>query len=341
MQKREVGKRIKAIRHTMTQAEFASILDVTQSMVSAWESGREAPSTGNWLKIASLTGDADADWCWKQAGLDYRALAQKEIERIMREKKERLEDAGSPEHIDQIELIRRVRQTPQGLEPAGPSLLMPAEAISNPLSTYCFVFEEYEAVVDTTDAGAGNVLPFLGKLVLARFAPKAERENYPWPEGFFVGVLDWPEEHMTLGKIEWILRFLPLAYTPPSRTGIIVGLWTEREFETPATEAPIATREDFEAAFIKDARRAFPRQEGESEEDWVARAVKLETEKRESPEALIAAGASFMDGFLEGRKIWQGRMQRAAREMRIPRGCEIAGRVIAQFPRPKASEGDR
>ncbi len=334
----DAATRIRKLRGSLTQAKFAELLHVAQPMVSAWEAGRELPSSADlWIKFGEFAGYPDCYWFWERAGLNRQKLLAA-TERML---KDQIKDADLPFLANQIVLVPRVRKTSHGLEPTGNPLPMPAEAIPNALSTYCFILEGYEAVVDTTDAGAGNVLPFLGKLVLARFAPKTERENYPWPEGLFIGVLDWPEEKRMLGKIEWVLRFLPLAYIASEFREIIVGLWTEREFEAPVTKGPIATWGDFEAKFIRDAKQAFPRQEGESEEDWVARAVKSEREKRESPEALLAMAAHGMAGLLEGQRIGRARMERAASEVRIPPGCEIVGRVIVQFPTPEASKVDK
>jgi len=54
-EKRRLAEAIRALRGTKSQKEFASILDVSQSTVTLWESGRGGtPSLDNIDKIAKL-----------------------------------------------------------------------------------------------------------------------------------------------------------------------------------------------------------------------------------------------------------------------------------------------
>jgi transcriptional regulator with XRE-family HTH domain len=41
----------------MTQADFASKLDVSQSAISNWESGRDKPDINNLYRLVEITGD--------------------------------------------------------------------------------------------------------------------------------------------------------------------------------------------------------------------------------------------------------------------------------------------
>src|SRR5262245_32219901 len=77
----DLGKKIKRLRTRLRlkgQAEFASLLDVTQPRVSAWEGG-EPPTCealaklGN-LAIEKLNDAEEALFFWKSAGLKRDAI---------------------------------------------------------------------------------------------------------------------------------------------------------------------------------------------------------------------------------------------------------------------------
>jgi transcriptional regulator with XRE-family HTH domain len=193
---KELGRRIRTIRHTSTQAEFASILGVTQSMVSAWESGREAPSTANWVKIADLTGSADADWCWEQSGLDYRALAAQAIERIKKESKEGTVELSRGTVIP----IPRFHLTEQGRKEAGRPLPLPVECIPRPLATICISVDQSSNVIedaprgivilDTSYEGVEDLTPLWGRVVMLHYAPDDPLSISPERKGIYMGRLE-------------------------------------------------------------------------------------------------------------------------------------------------------
>jgi transcriptional regulator with XRE-family HTH domain len=57
------GLRIKAAREALgiDQATLAGKVGVSQQMVSAWESGRSAPTPDNQIRLAK---ELRADWAW-------------------------------------------------------------------------------------------------------------------------------------------------------------------------------------------------------------------------------------------------------------------------------------
>jgi len=54
----EIGHRIAQIRSQtgLTQAQFAELLDVSQGLVSAWESRSKSPGTAKLRRLAEVTG---------------------------------------------------------------------------------------------------------------------------------------------------------------------------------------------------------------------------------------------------------------------------------------------
>lgn len=51
-----LGKRIREIRGELTQAEFASLLDIKQAMVSRYEADKETPSPQVLLRMSRFSG---------------------------------------------------------------------------------------------------------------------------------------------------------------------------------------------------------------------------------------------------------------------------------------------
>lgn len=57
----DVGKRLKQLRHPLTQAEFARLLGVDRSTLASWEVGRREPDIERLAKIADLF-QVSLDW---------------------------------------------------------------------------------------------------------------------------------------------------------------------------------------------------------------------------------------------------------------------------------------
>lgn len=224
----EVARRVKALRGTQTQAEFASQLGVTQPMISSWEAGRDEPTVENLLAFAELAGYPDCFWFWERAGLNKQRLLSA-AERI---RKEQIKDIASPAIKDQIVLVPCVRKTPQGLDMTGEHVPMPAVKVPNPASTYCFLFSgaaarrtELAPIVDTTNADTEHFTEFLGSLILAEFS-SADGYFSSLDLGLQIGGLFREEGHEVEEGLEHFAYFVPLQ--GPPRGAIAVGRGVEQ-----------------------------------------------------------------------------------------------------------------
>jgi DNA-binding XRE family transcriptional regulator len=71
----EAGKKIKALRGSLTQAQFAASLQVAQPMISAWEAGRELPASADlWIKFGNIAPYPENLWFWGRAGVDPQLM---------------------------------------------------------------------------------------------------------------------------------------------------------------------------------------------------------------------------------------------------------------------------
>ena len=333
----EAAARIKALRGSLTQAGFAELLHVAQPMVSAWEAGRELPSSADlWIKFGELAGYPDCYWFWERAGLNRQKLLTATEQML----KDQIKDAGSPLLTDRIVLVPRVRKTSHGLEPTGIPLLMPAEAVLNRLSTYCFVLESAQVVVDTSDATAPNFLPFYNQMILAEFSPGQDfDERLMWPNGLHVGVLYLGNRVTEIGMVRERTEFFWMAGNVCF--SLLVGLYQEK-FKTrePSQELdnqPIATLEEVRRDYRSRNEARFPRLLNETEEQWWAR-VKPITNK----EAIdrLASSPEFAAQMAESMSWPFRRLKLIAAESYFAPEFKIIGRVIAQLPLP-ATKGKK
>lgn len=322
--KSEIADQINALMTAkcLRQAGLAHEIGVSPSRISEWLAGKRAPSPEAYCRMAKLAAYPESLWFWGRAGIDQQAMLST-AETILKERR-------APVIEGETFRVRRVRKTPHGLEEAGPPLPMPVQAIPHPLSTLCFVLEKEEVVVDMADAGAASLLPFWGQTVLMEIEPQPREEIWalPFIEGLFIGALYGPDERRLPGRRDWLALFLPLSGDNDLRSPHIVGLWIEATFEPSkplieTEEQQIATWRDIKNRFIEDAKKAWPRSEGESDDVWVARAMELEKKKRSEGDIAM---------FLEGVAMMFGRHQQAASEMRLIPRCRVLGRVIAQLP---------
>jgi hypothetical protein len=65
---------VKRVRGVLSQIEFATTLEVVQSMVSDWERGAHSPSERIWVKMAEFAGRPESELCWERAGLSQRSI---------------------------------------------------------------------------------------------------------------------------------------------------------------------------------------------------------------------------------------------------------------------------
>ena len=326
---KQAGDRIRALRGNLTQAEFAKSFGVTQSMISAWEAGRDSPSAEIWIMLGELAGYPDCYWFYEQAGLDRQKLLAATEKTL----KDQIRDADSPLLEGQIILVPRVRKTSHGLEPTGLPLPMPAEAIPNPLSTYCFVLESGQAVVDTADANAPNFLPFYNQTILAEFLEEKNPGAFPaWPKGLRIGVLYLGEQIRQVGMVQEQTKFFwigeRLCHSFP------VGLYQEKfKASEPSQELanqPIATIEDFQRKWISNHEVKFPRLPNETDKQYVAR---MEPIAREEDAAFWASPERLAE-VIDGLSWPLRRLKLIAAESYFAPEFKVIGRVITQLPLP-------
>lgn len=197
----EAGRRIKKLRGSFTQAEFAEMFGGTQPMVAAFEAGRKLPSSADlWIKFAELAGYPDCYWFYERAGLSQ----QKSLAAAERMLRDLILELNSPLIQDHIVLIPRVRKTSDKLVPTGTPVPVAAENIQNPLSTYYLVIDENSAgpmvpsgcsiVLDTSAINAPFLEPFWDKRILVDFGPRGHSEFHSnvygeWCHGLCIGKL--------------------------------------------------------------------------------------------------------------------------------------------------------
>lgn len=72
---RELANRVRKLRGALTQEDFAKLLGVKQSAVSAWEQGRPAPSAENYVRLGNKALPyEDIAWFWQRAGVDVNVF---------------------------------------------------------------------------------------------------------------------------------------------------------------------------------------------------------------------------------------------------------------------------
>ncbi len=229
---KEAGAKIRALRKSQkpapTQAQFAKSFGVTQSMISAWEAGRDTPSAEIWIKLGELAGYPDCYWFYARAGLDPQKLLAA-TEKLF---KERIQPTDSPLVEGRTVLVPRV-QSLRGLEPAGLPVPMPVQLVPNPSSTYClgisFTPGQFDrwAIVDTADAEAEDLGPFWGLPALIEFAP-IDQAPPLWPGGLEIGTLFLEEDEQNPDGTPWYARFLgPYPGGMLIGTSMRIGRWIE------------------------------------------------------------------------------------------------------------------
>jgi len=128
------GERLKQLRPKLApkQAELAKVLEVDQSLISAWEGGKDKPSPQMWLKLGNLAArkglSTDALWCFEKAGAERDALPLVTRE-ILRERVA----SGEQEEIRFIKPTSKIDQDAATSPPV--QLQFPASMIPNPQET--------------------------------------------------------------------------------------------------------------------------------------------------------------------------------------------------------------
>jgi transcriptional regulator with XRE-family HTH domain len=249
------GELIKALRKDKTQAQFAEILGVTQPMISAWEGGSDEPSCEMFAKLGNLSSYPDNIWFWQEAGLDPQ--------RMFSAAEQALKELRTPANAGEVIPIPRFRLTAQRGEEAGPRILIAAERVPNPLSTFCYVLDEKTAglcfgpgdivALDISAGGPTDFQAFSDQVGLVQFAPRAEQQKpewVDWPEGPVWGRLRckrwWSNDNSwdaTLGPA----MDTRTKYTPGDGS-ILIGYWGDRDSPSGFGEGPVPEKARLGAA---------------------------------------------------------------------------------------------
>lgn len=334
------GERIRALRRSRgeNQAEFGKVLGVGQGAISAWEldDKARAPSADAFFRLADLAKEPEDKLLFlANAGLTPKTIqsAARRLEKDFLE--DHLESSTALEVKGDVILIPRCRYTVQGREEIGPPVPVAVELIANPASTVCVVLETAGigrgggfAIVDTVDSDSVNLASFWGQAVLAEFAPRSEREDYPgWPEGIVPGVLYLEAEEGGLEGTRWIANLLPVGRSILSTFPVVIGMWIERRpipartLDVPA-DKPLAKAEDIRRDFFRRHESRFPRLPGEDEAQWAGRIGRAIADERETTPFDLFKSPTFLAATAEIK---------ASKEVRLAAGCTILGRVIGRF----------
>jgi hypothetical protein len=181
--------------------------------------------------------------------------------------------------------------------------------------------------VDTSDAHGPDYVPFFGNLVLAEFAPpKGSDMDAVWPKGIHVGVLRLGDEARQLGTIQRPAEFLWMDEHSDGVFPVVVGLFrvTVKAGKTPqeCIEGPTLPAAEIRQGFIATHEPNFPRIQGETEQEWLARVAPMVSEQDRPWDT--------------ARVVETLRAEKRARDAMLaaiyfPPGFTIVGRVICQF----------
>jgi len=146
---KEAGDRIRALRlrgGETRQVDFAKSFGVTQSMISAWEAGRDTPSAAAWLKLVTLARTAeDKTFFLRRAGLkeeDILSVADK-----IRG------DRSSPPVPGESYKVPVYRETEQGIRPDGSLITVAAMLAPDQRHTICLYIDEHSFGIPEAPTG--------------------------------------------------------------------------------------------------------------------------------------------------------------------------------------------
>ncbi len=136
----EIGERLKELRSKLVskQAELAELLEVDQSLVSAWEGGIDKPSPQMWLKLGNAAAEkelsAEARWCFGEAGIKPEAL--------LFVANQRRKEQTAPAEANEVAPISPSQRVPE--QAALPPLRLPSRWIPNVETTrYVLLTDRY------------------------------------------------------------------------------------------------------------------------------------------------------------------------------------------------------
>jgi transcriptional regulator with XRE-family HTH domain len=204
----EAIQRVKALRAMLgkTQGEFAKKVGVAQGVVSAWERSEYEPSPESYVKLAQLARYPESLWFLERAGLSMETM----VNIANRVLEERISKAV-PDEIIHVPSITA----------SEPSLILPTKFVGSSLALKYLKIEPDLAgpilmagdivVIDTSNT---DLQSLFGKVVLARFAPRASRLTASWtdswPEGLNVGQIALTEYGPDKFGLTYVIHFLPM-----------------------------------------------------------------------------------------------------------------------------------
>lgn len=117
----DVARKIAVLRGTLKlkQAGFADLLEVTQSTVSRWESGKQEPRADELLKLAKVAGKTIDEFLAWDPPEPKDAPEPDDSERLLKDLRE-LKEVDPAEHADLVEHIRRRAERARARRAAAP-----------------------------------------------------------------------------------------------------------------------------------------------------------------------------------------------------------------------------
>jgi len=231
---KEAAKRIRSLRGSLTQVEFAKFLHVAQPMVSAWEAGRELPASADlWIKFGEIAGWPDCFWFWQRAGLVPKTL----LAAVQKTLNEQGEERAAPLVEGEVYRIPEFRATPQGREATGNLIPLPARFIPHPEKTICLLLELESAeladcphglvLVDTSIEGTRDIRGISEHVIVLRYAP--EGQALLGSKGLYMGRARI-ELMQHSGRRDWMRISLKLLSLKPwTPTWTMLGMYEDPE----------------------------------------------------------------------------------------------------------------
>lgn len=106
-----IGRRIRAIRGSRSQQEFAPILGITQDRLSKYELGRVAPSLSLLIRVAESSGKS-LDWLILGVRGRGTAAVEPKLQEILREVREVWREGNPDKRRILVLLLQELRLRP-------------------------------------------------------------------------------------------------------------------------------------------------------------------------------------------------------------------------------------
>jgi transcriptional regulator with XRE-family HTH domain len=335
---RQIGQRIKKFRedHYPNQKALAEALGVGQTVVSAWETGDNMPSSEAWAKLGNVAPYPENLWFWQEAGIDQQAMLSA-AEQVLKE-------GGAPATEGEITRVGPYQQTGQASE--GPDLVLPARFVGNPLSTRYLVIDDKLANaifppgdvvgLDVSVSNAVDLRPFWGEIVLVRLTrPKDTPGLWMmgfWKEGLNIGRLRY--KRYFHDRLYWLATLGPFDDAEPryqpGDTVTIVGSWQHPR--PPKDPIPGSPRE----CTTRERQKLYAQYRRVRDQARGGSIYYTTPEVEQAEKALHEAESSVLQQEQhEMREAEEEARLQAPMQIRLTPGCCILGRVICWFRPPR------